>query len=171
MIRNTLSSLPIYFMSLFVIPKRVRMRLEMIQRDFLSGGGNLGKKAYLVSWTTICTDKKGGLGIRSLSLLNRALLESGVGDMFLKGKSCGSKLKRGNMGRKEQASTLCEVGGGYGVGVWKAIRKGWNLFFSKTSFEVSNGRRVKFWTIRWCVEEPLCTFVPSLYALALSKEA
>ena len=104
----------------------------------------MGKKAYLVSWTTICTDKKGGLGIRSLSLLNRALLESGVGDMFLKGKSCGSKLKRGNMGRKEQASTLCEVGGGYGVGVWKAIRKGWNLFFSKTSFEVSNGRRVKF---------------------------
>ncbi|KAL6335691.1 hypothetical protein AAG906_032883 [Vitis piasezkii] len=112
------------------------MRLETIQRDFLSGGGNLGKKPYLVSWTTICTDKKGGLGIRSLSLLNRALLESGVGDMFLKGKSCGSKLKRGNMGRKEQASTLCEVGGGYGVGVWKATRKGWNLFFSKTSFGV-----------------------------------
>ena len=37
--KSTLSGLPIYFMSLFTIPKRVIARLEKMQRDFLWGGG------------------------------------------------------------------------------------------------------------------------------------
>ncbi|RVW96061.1 hypothetical protein CK203_027744 [Vitis vinifera] len=35
LIKSTLSNLPIYFMSLFVIPRKVRLRLEKIQREFL----------------------------------------------------------------------------------------------------------------------------------------
>ena len=34
---------------------------------------------------------------------------------------------------------------GYVVGLWKAIRKNWDLVRSKLSFVVSNGQRVKFW--------------------------
>ena len=40
LIKSTWSSLPIYFMSLFVITKRVVARLEKIQRDFLWGWRN-----------------------------------------------------------------------------------------------------------------------------------
>ena len=39
LIRNTLSSLPIYHLSLFCMPKKVCARLERIQRQFLWGGG------------------------------------------------------------------------------------------------------------------------------------
>ena len=39
LIRSTLSSMPIYFMSFFCMPRKVRLRLEKIQRDFLWGGG------------------------------------------------------------------------------------------------------------------------------------
>ena len=39
LIRSTLSSLPIYFLSLFRMPKIVCSRLEKLQRDFLWGGG------------------------------------------------------------------------------------------------------------------------------------
>lgn len=35
LLNSTLSSLPIYFMPLFVIPRKVSLRLENIQRDFL----------------------------------------------------------------------------------------------------------------------------------------
>ena len=41
LIRSTLSSMPIYFMSLFCLLRKVRLRLEKIQRDFLWGGGAL----------------------------------------------------------------------------------------------------------------------------------
>ena len=37
LIWNTFSSLPVYFMSLFYLPIKVRLRLEKIQRDFLWG--------------------------------------------------------------------------------------------------------------------------------------
>ena len=75
LIHSTLSSLPIYFLSLFQIPKLVCARLEKIQRDFLWGGGNLKRKPHLVNWNTVYSEKKiGGLGVRSLSKLNQALL-------------------------------------------------------------------------------------------------
>ena len=71
----TLSSLPIYLMSLLVIPRKVCARLEKIQRDFLWGGGALEKKPHLVNWSAVCTNmRQGGLGIRSLVALNKALL-------------------------------------------------------------------------------------------------
>ena len=50
-------------------------RLEKIQRDFLWGGGALEKKPHLVNWSSVCADmRQGGLGIRSLLALNKALL-------------------------------------------------------------------------------------------------
>ena len=57
LIRSSLSSLPIYFLSLFRIPKSVCSRLEKIQRDFLWGGGNLERKLHLVNWKTVCQEK------------------------------------------------------------------------------------------------------------------
>ena len=71
----TLASLPIYFMSLFRMPRRVRLRLEKIQRDFLWGGGALENKPHLVKWDIVCLNKrKGGVGVRHLNSLNKALL-------------------------------------------------------------------------------------------------
>ena len=75
LIRSTLSNLPIYFMSIFHLPRAVRMRLEKIQKDFLWGDGSLEQKPHLVRWPIVCDDKsKGGLRVKSLGLLNKALL-------------------------------------------------------------------------------------------------
>ena len=74
LIRSTLSSLPIYFLSLFRMPKLVCERLERIQKEFLWGGDNLEKKPNLVNRKTVCTEKKkGSLRVRILSLFNKAL--------------------------------------------------------------------------------------------------
>ena len=68
------SSLPIYFMSLFVIPHKVCLRLEKIQRD-LWRRGELQSMPHLVNWFIVCMEKKDkGLGFRNLYLLNKALL-------------------------------------------------------------------------------------------------
>ena len=61
-------------MSLLRMPRVASLRLEKIQRDFLCGGGALERKPHLVNWDTVCLDKrKGGLGVRRLSTLNKAL--------------------------------------------------------------------------------------------------
>ena len=49
--------------------------MEKIQRDFLWGGGALVQKPHLVRWNMVFLEKrKGGLGVRNLSLMNIALL-------------------------------------------------------------------------------------------------
>ena len=79
LIKSTLASIPIYQMSLFRMPKIVVRRLEKLQRDFLWGGGNMERKIHLVKWEIVCGDKeRGGLGLRKLGLLNRALLSKWI---------------------------------------------------------------------------------------------
>lgn len=75
LIKSMFSNLLIYFLSLFVIPIRVSLRLEPTQKDFLSGGGALEKKSHLAIWSTAYSKQKTqGHGIRNLSTLNKALV-------------------------------------------------------------------------------------------------
>ncbi|RVW26439.1 hypothetical protein CK203_086136 [Vitis vinifera] len=56
--------------------RKVRLRLEKIQRDFLWGGDALEQRPHLVRWNLVCLErKKGGLGVRNLALMNKALLD------------------------------------------------------------------------------------------------
>ena len=73
LVKSTLSSLPIYHMSLFVIPQKVSLKLEKIHRNFLCKEGKLQSRPHLVNWSIIVymkKKKKVGLGIRNLSTLN-----------------------------------------------------------------------------------------------------
>ncbi|RVX16087.1 LINE-1 reverse transcriptase-like [Vitis vinifera] len=75
LIKSTLASMPLYQLSFFRMPRVVARRLEKLQRDFLWGGGSTERKAHLVNWERVCVGKeKGGLGLRKLVPLNKALL-------------------------------------------------------------------------------------------------
>ena len=70
-----MSNLSIYLMSLFWMLRSVSSRLEKIQRDFLWGSSSTDRKIHLIKWKDVCFSKeKGGLCIRSLILMNKALL-------------------------------------------------------------------------------------------------
>ncbi|RVX21349.1 putative mitochondrial protein [Vitis vinifera] len=99
LLKSTLSSLPTYFLSLFVIPKRVCARLKKIQRDFLWGGGALENKPHLQIISSKYDLQEGGR------------CSKGVRDR-------------------------------YEVGVWKAIRNGWENFHSHSRFIIGEGTRV-----------------------------
>ena len=146
LIRNTLSNLPIYFMSLFRIPSLVCKRQEKIQRDFLWGGGNLEKKPHLVSWATVCTDKKvGGLGIRGLHNLNKALLGKWLWRFANERNSLWRKTIRSKFGESQGGWCSGEVRNSFWTGLWKEIRKGWNMVRLNAKFVVGNGSRISFW--------------------------
>nr|CAN75355.1 hypothetical protein VITISV_002476 [Vitis vinifera] len=109
-----------------------RLRLEQIQRDILWGEGALEQKSDLVQWAIIYSDKsKGRLGVRYLTSLNKAFLR----DLF------GKKSLAKNVGEEEGGWRSSKVRDGYRFGLWKAIRKDWDLLGSKVTFSVGNGRR------------------------------
>ena len=75
LIKNTLSNLPTYFLSLFPIPASVANRIEKFQWNFLWGGFGDEPKFHLVKWAIVCAPiSSGGLGIRKIKLFNEALL-------------------------------------------------------------------------------------------------
>ena len=79
------------------------------------------------------------------------------------------KVPFGLCGEGEGGWWSYEVSDGYGVGLWKFVRKEQNTFLCSLSFVMGNGR-VKFWTDKWYRDEPWCVSFPSLYAIAISKE-
>lgn len=75
LIQSVLSSIPIYSLSLFLLPKSVILDLIKVQQGYLWGGNLENTKISWVSWDDICKPKKeGGLGIRDLGVFNIALV-------------------------------------------------------------------------------------------------
>ncbi|GKV32405.1 hypothetical protein SLEP1_g41015 [Rubroshorea leprosula] len=177
LLNSVLSALPIFYLSLFKIPKCVLVELVKIQRDFFWGGANLERKIAWVSWDNICVEKeRGGLGVDDLKRRNWALLGKW---WFRLGDGVGGLWKRVIWekyygGRKEVDITSFSsmhmsrvwkdiVGVGSGserVGVM--LGKGFK-------WEIGDGSRVAFWDDRWVGDRPLKDLFPRLYALSLTK--
>ena len=66
-------------------------------------------------------------------------------------------------GEEEGGWCSKEVRGAYGVGLWKAIRKDWEIIRSRSRFIVGNGRKVKFWKDLWCEDQALKDAFPKTY--------
>ncbi|RVW39723.1 LINE-1 reverse transcriptase-like [Vitis vinifera] len=147
LIRSTLSNLSIYFMSIFQIPRAVRIRLEKIQRDFLWGGGALEQKPHLAllgKWAWRFANEK-------TALWNQVI--------------------RRKYGEEKGGWRSCEIREAYGVGLWKAINKVGQFVTPFFGYEVGDGKNVRFWKDKWCGTSPLREAFPSLFSIATSKEA
>lgn len=67
LIKSVLNCLPLYYISLFKIPRKVVKRLVNLQRAFFSSGQEGKKGIALVKWETIQKPKHlGGLGVDNL---------------------------------------------------------------------------------------------------------
>ena len=170
LIRSTLSNLPIYFMFLLHMPSSIRQRLEQIERDFLWGDGNMEQKPHLVRWGLVClSKKKGGLGVKCLFHLNKALLCKWNWCIANESEALWNQVIRGKYGEEGGGWCSREVREAHGVRLWKGIRMDWDFVGSRIFFLVGNGRRVRFWRDRWCRDSPLCVSFPSLIALIDDK--
>jgi hypothetical protein len=74
-IRSVLSSLPMYMMSFFLLPKGVCRKLDYYRLRFFWQGNDNKRKYRLVKWDILCQPKdQGGLEILELNTMNTALL-------------------------------------------------------------------------------------------------
>jgi hypothetical protein len=64
LIKNVLNSLPIYFKSIFLMPKGVYKILNSIQRRFLWAGVTKQRAIYKVQWKVVIREWKGRFGNR-----------------------------------------------------------------------------------------------------------
>ncbi|XP_071687680.1 uncharacterized protein [Rutidosis leptorrhynchoides] len=75
LIKSVLSSMQVYWSSVFILPDSVIKDMEKIMRGFLWCQGEMKKGKSKVKWSGVCLPKEeGGLGIKSLKTWNIALM-------------------------------------------------------------------------------------------------
>ncbi|GKV29432.1 hypothetical protein SLEP1_g38359 [Rubroshorea leprosula] len=178
LLNSVLSALPIFYMSLYLLPNSVIEELIRIQRRFLWGGAELNKKIPWVKWEYVCRAKaKRGLGVPDLQNKNWAMLGKwwyrfgdGVESLWkrvVKEKYYG--------GRREVDITTIEC---LKVSkIWRdIIRIGGrslklrNILAEGFKWEVGEGNRVGFWSDRWIGVKSLRDLFPRLFALSVKKD-
>ena len=154
------------------MPKSVARRLEKLQRDFLWGGGNGEKKAHLVNWEVVCVDKeKGGLGLRKLARLNKALLGKWIWRFACAKEELWKKVLEAKYGQEDFGWRTRKANGVFGVGVWKEILKESDWCWENMAFKVGKGSKFRFWTNPWCGNYVLSQSFPNLFAMAAHRNA
>lgn len=75
LIISVLSSMQVYWGSMFILPVSVSKAVEKLMRNFLWSGDETGKGRAKVSWKEVCLPKvEGGLGIKPMILWNQAMM-------------------------------------------------------------------------------------------------
>ncbi|WVZ96381.1 LOW QUALITY PROTEIN: hypothetical protein U9M48_042027, partial [Paspalum notatum var. saurae] len=147
LINSVLSSLPMFMLSFFAIPKGVLKKLEYLRSRFFWQNDQHKKKYHLIKWDQVRQPKQqGGLGIIDLEVQNKCLLskwlfklanEDGIWQRLLRNKYLKSKP--------------------FGSG-------------SKTP-GISHFGLVRFWEDTWCGSQPLKFIYPSLFKIVRNKSA
>ncbi|WVZ76754.1 hypothetical protein U9M48_024697, partial [Paspalum notatum var. saurae] len=101
LINSCLTSLALFMLSFFEIPRGVLKKLDYYRSRFFWQDDGPKKKHRLAKWKILCTPKEqGGLGIQDLDVQNKCLLskwlsrlinEDGVWQQLLKNKYLGTK--------------------------------------------------------------------------------
>lgn len=110
-LKSTLSNLPVYHMSLFVMPMKVSKRIEKIQVGFLWDRGSLEKNPYLVRWTIACKERCNGVvKIKGFLVLDRALQAKLTWRFVSKNESLWKWLLLGSMRRRRRVCVPGKLG-------------------------------------------------------------
>ncbi|RVW88875.1 hypothetical protein CK203_045020 [Vitis vinifera] len=88
------------------------------------GRGKYGEEIHLVKWEIVCGDKeRGGLGLRKLGLLNRALLGKWIWRFACERENLWKQVIVAKFGQEDDGWKSKKPNGAFGVGVWKEIMK------------------------------------------------
>lgn len=94
--------------------------------------------------------EKGGLGIRKLDLLKRALLGKWVWRFTIEGKETGKNVLKVKYGMKVGGWFTRNKKGCHGDGLWKAINSEAAHLKKNCCFQLGNGEKnFRFWEDKW----------------------
>ena len=173
LVKTIISSVPLYYLSIFKAPESIYKNITSIQRRFLWGWGKEKRPIQWVSWEDVCKSKEdGGLGIRDIRKFNLALLarwrwrlvsnEEGRWKDLL-----ATKYGMVTEGLRTPVKTqswwwrdlqkVCKEGGG----------EGW--FQQHIAWKLEGGDKVKFWEDVWIGNNSLQSLYPRLFTLSLNQ--
>ncbi|XP_019198078.1 PREDICTED: uncharacterized protein LOC109191859 [Ipomoea nil] len=149
LLKSIAQSLPIFTMSVYLLPLRVCDTLEKLFNRFWWGGGNTGNRGiHWLSWEKMCTPKaKGGLGFKKLHQFNTALLAKQGWRLLIQPESLVSRTMKAKY-FPTTGFMEAQLGGNPSF-IWRSILAGRNVLQLGIARRVGDGRDTKVWGWNW----------------------
>ncbi|KAJ1692355.1 hypothetical protein LUZ63_009053 [Rhynchospora breviuscula] len=157
-----LSSIPVFYMSVFRLPKWVIKEIDKIRRQFIwgrniSSNNPSGRGMPLLAWDRVCLPKKaGGFGIINLRMHNVTLLLRWWWKNYHDPESQWAKITKNLYGKRD--SNIPPIGWKKeGSFFWKDLMALRFYFQISTVTNVLSGKQTLFWFDNWASQR-LCYF-------------
>ena len=150
LVKSVVNAIPTYLMSLFLFPKSLCVSINSSIRKFL--WGYLQDKKHclsLLSWENICKPKSlGGLGIRTMEVINNSLLARIGWKMTSNQPHLWVDSLRGKY-LKHGVSFLDAPSNALSSWLWKWLLKNRKVVEQGACISISSGRNVDVWNSPW----------------------
>jgi hypothetical protein len=169
LINFVLSSLVMFMLSFFEVPKEILHKLDFYRSMFFWQGDNHKKKYWLAKWSIICRPKdQGGLGVVDLELQNKCLLSKWIFSLINSDGAWQQVLRNKYLGSKAFTQVKRKPGDSQ---FWSRLMNVRDKFFSMGNFILQDGKQIRFWEDRWLGASTLKDQYPNLYNIVRKKSA
>jgi len=169
LLNSVLSSLPMFMMSFFEIPKGVVKNLDHCRSRFFWQGSSDKYKYRLAKWDILCRPKdQGGLGILDLQLQNKCLLSKWIINLLSTESMWQNLLRNNYLGSKSLTQVKAKP---YDSHFWRGLMKIKDEVLTKGSFSIKDGSTARFWEDNWVGNASFRDRYPSLYNIVRDPHA
>jgi len=147
LINSVLSSIAMFMMSFFEVPKGILKKLDFYRSTFFWQGDNHKKKYRLSKWGILCLPKdQGGLGIMDLEVQNKCLLSKWLYKLINEDGVWQQLLRKKYLKNKTIDEVKWKPGDSH---FWLGLMKVKDHFLNLSIFNLYNGTQCRFWEDKW----------------------
>jgi len=170
LLNSVLSSLLMFMMFFFEIPKGVLKKLNHYRsRFFWQGGLDKKKKYHLAKWDILCRPKdQGGLGVIDLEVQNKCLLSKWIVNLLNSEDTWQSLLRNKYLSTKSLPQVQAKPNDSH---FWRGLMKIKEEVLACGSFQIKDGKQTRFWEDTWVGQRPIKEQYPSIYNIARQPHA
>ncbi|CAA7022190.1 unnamed protein product [Microthlaspi erraticum] len=156
--RGVLSTIPVHTMSIISLPKSTLEKIDQISRSFIWGSTQEQRKQHLLAWSKVCKPKnEGGLGIRSATAMNKALLAKVGWRLLHDNVSLWTRVVCSKYKVKDAHDTSWLITKGTWSSTWRSIGLGLReVVIPGIRWVIGDGKSVSFWKDKWLFPKTLC---------------
>ncbi|GJV81463.1 RNA-directed DNA polymerase, eukaryota, reverse transcriptase zinc-binding domain protein [Tanacetum coccineum] len=158
LLMSVVSSMQVYWASVFILPSAIAIEIEKLMRDFLWNYGVFKRGKAKVNWNSVCKPKvEGGLGIKSLDSWNKALMSKHIWNIITQKESLWVRwintyrLKGRSFWDVPDKNGACWA--------WKNLLRHRWTFRSHIFHKIGDGMNSSLWFDNWHAICPLSDFV------------
>lgn len=172
LLKASLQSIPTYALSLFKIPSKYAEAIDKIQRNFLWTGTEEKKRMPLIAWDQVCKPvREGGLGIRKITSMNKALLAKQGWCVFHENKEWSTIWNHKYLLNSDSLSDFISSSDVFHPSsIWGAVQETKKILGEGCSWKIGNGFKVRFWEDVWLKDHPLIEDVQDMTQVDLCKQ-